>query len=51
VAYYRQSAQGQQDDSIPAQREQIREWADHHDIEIVREYADGPSTLEDSQDE
>ncbi len=41
VAYYRQSAQDQQEDSIPAQRERIREWADDHDVEIVREFTDG----------
>ena len=51
VAYYRQSAQDEQDDSIPAQREQIREWADDHDVEIVREFTDGESLPEDSQDE
>ena len=51
VAYYRNSVRDEQEDSIPIQRERIREWADDHDIEIVREYADGPSPLEDSQDE
>ena len=51
VAYYRQSVQDQQEDTIPVQREQIREWADDHDIEIVREFADGPSLPDDSQDE
>jgi hypothetical protein len=51
VAYYRQSLQDQQEDSIPVQRERIREWADDHGIEIVREYADGPSLPEESQDE
>jgi hypothetical protein len=51
VAYYRQSVQDRQEDSIPVQREQVREWADDHGIEIVREYADGPSLPEESQDE
>ena len=51
VAYYRQSAQDQQEDSIPVQRERIREWADDHDIEIVREFADGQSPPDGSQDE
>ena len=51
VAYYRQSAQDQQEDSIPVQRERIREWADDHDVEIVREFADGQSPPEGSQDE
>ena len=51
VAYYRQSAQDEQDDSILAQRERIREWADDHDIEIVREFADGQSPPDGSQDE
>jgi len=35
------------EDSIPNQREKIHEWADDHDIEIVREYADDPSLPED----
>ena len=35
------------EDSIPSQREKIHEWADDHDIEIVREYADAPSLPED----
>jgi DNA invertase Pin-like site-specific DNA recombinase len=51
VAYYRQSAQDQQEDSIPIQRERIREWADDHDAEIVREFTDGQSPPDDSQDE
>ena len=49
VAYYRQSAQDEQDDSIPAQRERIREWADDNDVEIVREFADGRSPPDGSQ--
>ena len=41
VAYYRHSAQDRQENSIPIQREQVREWADDRDIEIVRESTDG----------
>ncbi len=41
VAYYRNSVRDEQEDSIPVQREQVREWADDHDIEIVREFVDG----------
>lgn len=35
------------EDATPSQREKIHEWADDHDIEIVREYADTPSLPED----
>ena len=35
------------EDSIPSQREKIHEWADDHDIEVVREYADAPTLPED----
>jgi len=51
VAYYHQSAQDSADNSIPSQQEKVHQWADEHDIEIVREYADGPSSPEESQDE
>ena len=51
VAYYRQSVQDRQEDSIPIQREQVREWADDHGIEIVREFTDGQSPPDGSQDE
>ena len=40
VAYYRHSAQDRQENSIPIQREQVREFAQEHNIEIVREFAD-----------
>ena len=49
VAYYRHSAQDRQEDSIPHQREKVHQWADDHDIEIVREYADGQLPPDDSQ--
>jgi len=51
VAYYRHSAEDEQEDSIPVQRERIREWADDHDVEIVRESVDGQSLSENSLDE
>ncbi len=51
AAYYRNSADDEQEDSIATQRERIREWADDHDIEIVREFADGGSLPDDSQAE
>ena len=51
VAYCRQSAPDQQEDSIPVQRAQVREWADDHDVEIVREFTDGQSPPDGSQDE
>jgi len=47
VAYYRHSAQDRQENSIPLQQEQVREWATAHGIEIIREFADhGKSGLD-----
>ena len=40
VAYYRHSAQDRQENSIPIQREQVREWAEKNGIEIIKEFAD-----------
>jgi len=40
VAYYRHSAQDRQENSIPIQREQVREWADKNGVEIIHEFSD-----------
>jgi DNA invertase Pin-like site-specific DNA recombinase len=40
VAYYRHSAQERQENSIPIQRDQVREWAEQHGVEIIKEFAD-----------
>ena len=40
MAYYRHSDQEQQDRSIPAQREQVRQWAENNGVEIVEEFSD-----------
>jgi DNA invertase Pin-like site-specific DNA recombinase len=40
VAYYRHSMQESQENSIPIQREQLQEWAQDHDIEIINEFTD-----------
>lgn len=40
VAYYRQSAQGRQENSVSAQRDQVRKWAEKHGMEITQEFAD-----------
>jgi DNA invertase Pin-like site-specific DNA recombinase len=40
VAYYRHSAQDRQENSIPLQREQVRQWADKNGIEVIREFSD-----------
>ncbi len=40
VAYYRHSAQDRQENSIPIQRDQVREWAEQNGVEIIREFAD-----------
>jgi hypothetical protein len=34
VAYYRHSAQDRQENSIPLQRDQVRQWADENGVEI-----------------
>ena len=40
VAYYRHSAQDRQENSIPIQREQVREWAEKNGVEIIEEFSD-----------
>ncbi len=40
VAYYRHSAQDRQENSIPIQQEQVREWADKNGVEIIHDFAD-----------
>ena len=40
VAYYRHSAQDRQENSIPIQREQVREWAEKNNLEIIQEFED-----------
>lgn len=40
IAYYRHSAQDRQENSIPIQREQVRQWADENSVEIIREFSD-----------
>lgn len=40
IAYYRHSAQDRQENSIPIQREQVRQFADENGVEIIKEFAD-----------
>jgi hypothetical protein len=40
IAYSRHSAQDRQENSIPIQQDQVREWAREHGLEIIREFAD-----------
>ena len=40
IVYYRHSAQDRQENSIPIQRDQVREWADKNGVEIIHEFAD-----------
>jgi DNA invertase Pin-like site-specific DNA recombinase len=40
VAYYRSSVQDRQEESISVQRQQVREWAEQHGVEIIEEFAD-----------
>ena len=39
VAYYRHSAQEPQN-SIPTQKEQVRQWAEKNGVEIIQEFED-----------
>jgi len=49
VAYYRHSAKDRQEDSIPIQREQVREWAEKHGVEIIEEFADHGESDQDAE--
>lgn len=40
IAYYRHSAQDRQENSIPIQQDQVREWAQKNGVEIIREFSD-----------
>ena len=40
VAYYRHSAQDRQENSVPIQQEQVRQWARENGVEIIHEFAD-----------
>lgn len=40
VAYYRHSAQDRQENSVSLQQEQVRQFADEHGVEIIKEFAD-----------
>jgi DNA invertase Pin-like site-specific DNA recombinase len=40
VAYYRHSAQDRQENSIPIQRDQVREWAEKNGVTIIHEFED-----------
>jgi len=40
ISYYRHSAQDRQENSIPIQREQVRQFAAENGIEIIKEFAD-----------
>lgn len=40
IAYYRHSAQDRQENSIPIQRDQVRQFAAENGVEIIKEFAD-----------
>lgn len=40
VAYYRHSREDGQQNSIPIQQEQVRQWAEEHGVEIIHEFSD-----------
>ena len=45
VAYYRHSAQDRQENSIPIQQEQVRDWAEKNGVEIIHEFADADTVI------
>ena len=40
VAYYRHSTLDRQENSIPIQQEQVRQWAQRNGVEIIHEFVD-----------
>jgi DNA invertase Pin-like site-specific DNA recombinase len=40
IAYYRHSAQDRQENSIPIQQDQVREWTAKNGVHIIHEFAD-----------
>ena len=50
VAYYRHSVQDRQENSIPIQREQVRQWAERNGVEIIEEFADAGESGLDAED-
>ena len=40
MAYYRQSAQDRQENSIPIQADQVRQWAENNGVDIIKEFTD-----------
>jgi len=40
VAYYRHSAEIGQENSVEIQQDNVRAFADRHDVEIIKEFAD-----------
>ena len=50
IAYYRHSAQDRQENSIPIQRDQVREWADKNGVEIIHEFSDAGKSGLNSED-
>lgn len=40
VAYYRHSAQDRQENSVLLQQEQVRQWAQQNDVDIIQEFVD-----------
>ena len=50
VAYYRHSAQVQQEQLLQIQRDQVQEWARTHGFEILREFIDAGRSTAPSDD-
>ena len=50
IAYYRHSAQDRQENSIPIQQDQVREWASKNGVEIIHEFSDAGKSGLNSED-
>ena len=50
IAYYRHSAQDRQENSIPIQQDQVREWAEKNGVEIIHEFSDAGKSGLNSED-
>jgi DNA invertase Pin-like site-specific DNA recombinase len=50
MAHFRHSLEDHQEDSLPIQRDQVREWAERNGVEIIQEFADAGKSGLTSED-
>jgi len=50
IAYYRQSTQNRQEESLAEQKAQVRQWAAANGVEIIREFCDtSPANIDSDE--